>query len=531
MPLYFNAPITNMKKRTVYHPLRQLTIAGNPNAIKDPEMTYEVPLDNYLIQNNIIPEDYHAFVKSLNCKVITPFNSAYKQARKENDPAYNRFPLFVVYCQGIADVIKTVQFCNSQVGLKICLRAGGHSVAGYSVLNNRVLIDVSQIKGVFIDSAAMTATAGAGVTWSEYNYELDAYGFHSPGGSCSTVGITGYTLGGGYGYTSMRWGMACDNLVAITLIMADGKIVTASSSSNSDLFWACQGGTGGNFGVVVSLTYKIYQMQMVWPIQVNWPITDAAALLFTWQNQMTKNLSDTSLGILGFLASTEVPGTSNTGQPCTVNQPYFAIRGIYSGASATAGAAALQPLLSIGSPSFPAGPLWQKQISYEQVNEHLLDNVEGVIPDNYKETKRCAYVINALSEAQYQQIVDYYCKTPSVYNICSMEPYGGAINAVTANATAFVHRNAYFNIFTDAFWLEEKDRGPGFEWLYGFYNSAAMQGLWSQYYYQNYPNPDYTNWQNGYFGSNYAQLQQVKHQYDPDNFFNFEQSIELPPSK
>jgi FAD/FMN-containing dehydrogenase len=428
----------------------------------------------------------------------------------------------------VADVVKAILFCNSQVGLQCCLRAGGHSVAGYSVLNDRVVIDVSNIKGVFVDQDSMTATAGAGVTWSEYNYELDAYGFHNPGGSCSTVGITGYTLGGGYGYTSMRWGMACDNLVEITVVTAAGTIVTANSSANSDLFWACQGGTGGNFGVVVSLTYKVYAMQMVWPIQVNWPIGDAAALLYTWQNDMTKTLADTSLGMLGFLASAEVPGTTNSNQPCMVNQPYFAIRGIYSGDSATDGAAALQPLLNIGTPTYPAGPLWQTQVPYEQVNEHLLDNVEGVIPDNYKETKRSAYINNPLTQAQYQQIVSYFCLTPSVFNICSMEPYGGAINAVADNATAFVHRNAYFNIFTDAFWLKEADMQPGFDWLYGFYESESMQGLWSQNYYQNYPNSAYPNWQNGYFGTNYAQLQQVKLKWDPSNVFNFEQSIELP---
>ena len=515
-----------MKKRKTYHPLRRLANGENPNKIKTTDVERNPPLDDYLKAHHIDPDTFHQYKNSLNCEIVTPFSSKYHEARKENDPAYDKFPLFVVYCQGVADVVKTVRLCRGQ-GIPICLRAGGHSIAGYSVLNNRVVLDVSNIKGVFVDPVGMTATAGAGVNWSEYNYELDVYGLHSPGGSCSTVGITGYTLGGGYGYSSMQYGMACDNLVEITMVDCDGNIVTANETTNPQLLWAHKGGTGANFGVVVALTYKLNTMRLVWPIQVNWPIEYAAQLMYTWQNEMTQTLSDTQLGILGFLACKEVPGTVN-GQSCLINQPYFAIRGIYAGANAADGATALAPLINIGTPEYPAGDLWQIALPYEIINEHLLDNVEGVIPENYKETKRTAYVNTALTQAQYQQIVDYYSLTPSVYNITSLEPYGGAINTLAANACAFVHRNAWFNIFTDAFWLEEKDRGPAFEWLNNFYNSENMKGLWSQYYYQNYPNSSYVDWQNGYFGTNYAQLQQVKQQWDPDNFFNFEQSIELP---
>lgn len=517
-----------MPNKPLYHPLRRLAIAGNPNRVSKNIVVSHPPLDQYLLENAILPKLYHQFVKLLKGAVVTPFNSAYRKDRHEYDPAYSKFPLFIVYCEGVADVVNTIKFCRTQ-NLPVCLRAGGHSIAGFSVADKRVLIDVSNIKGVFVDPVGMTATAGAGVTWSEYNYELSVYGLHNPGGSCSTVGITGYTLGGGYGYTSMHWGMGCDNLIEITMVTADGEIVTANATTNPTLLWAHQGGTGGNFGVVVALKYKLYQLSLVWPIQVNWPITYAAQLMYTWQNQLTTTASDTQLGILGFLACRQVTQTID-GQTCQVNQPYFAIRGIYSGIDAANGATALAPLLNIApaEQEFPAGPLWKQQISYEQVNEHLLDNVEGVIPDNYKETKRTAYVINPLSQAQYQQIVDYYCQTPGVYNITSLEPYGGAINAVAPSATAFVHRNACFNIFTDAFWLKEDEMQAAFEWLWGFYDSPAMQSLWSAYYYQNYPNAGYTDWQNGYFGSNYAQLQQLKQQWDPENVFNFEQSIELP---
>jgi FAD/FMN-containing dehydrogenase len=132
-----------------------------------------------------------------------------------------------------------------------------------------------------------------------------------------------------------------------------------------------------------------------------------------------------------------------------------------------------------------------------------------------------------LTEEQYQKMVDYFKTSPNLYNIVSMEPYGGAINEIPENATAFVHRNAYFDIFTDSFWQDDKDKEEAVNWLSGFYNSEEMKDLWSNNYYQNYPNSDYSNWQNGYFGSNYSILQSVKRTWDPTNRFNYEQSIEL----
>ncbi len=513
-----------MKKTKAYHPLRRLMINGNPNRIKK-EKIVDSPLEEYLLNHQISPEAYKKFTTKVLGDVVTPFSCNYDDARKESDNAYNKYPLLITYCESTADVIETIKFCQDQK-VEICLRAGGHNTAGYSVLTARMLIDVSRIKGIYVDPVAKVSHVGAGVTWGEYNQELNAWGLHNPGGSCSSVGMTGYTLGGGYGYTSMRWGIACDNLIEITMVTASGEIVIANETQNSELLWAHRGGTGGNFGVVVGLKYKLYELKEVWPIEINWPIEDAAKVLVTWQNEMTKTLSDTKLGLLGFLAAREVDTTNTAGEHSKSTQPYFCIRGIYSGASAEEGQKALAPLLQIGSPSYPSGPLWTKTIDYADANEHLLDNVEGVIPDTIKETKRCAYVIDPLTEQQYQKMVDYYKTTPCVYNIVSMEPYGGATNAVAPSDTAFVHRNAHFDIFTDSFWMNDNEKETAFEWLRNFYESDNTKDLWSDYYYQNYPNATYKNWQRGYFGDNYARLQEVKRKWDPLNVFHFEQSIE-----
>lgn len=512
-------------KKTAYHPLRKLAAGGNPNRPQKAATPYTPPLTAYLEGHGIDLAAFQALTAKLNGEIVTPFDPHYSSGRMESDNAFNKFPLFIIYCTCSADVVESVKFCSEQK-LPLCMRAGGHNTAGYSTLDGRVLIDVSSIKGIFVDPDSMTSIVGAGVTWGEYNHELNAYGLHNPGGSCDSVGMAGYTMGGGYGYTSMRWGIACDSLVEVRMVTATGEIVTANAESHPELLWAHRGGTGGNFGVVVGMKYQLYSLKEVWPIQVNWPIEDAARVLKVWQDKMTRTLEDLDLGLLGFLAMQEVPGKTPEGNSCTVNQPYFCVRGIYSGASKHAGQAALQPLLELGTPSYPAGPLWQKQIAYADANEHLLDNVEGIIPDMIKETKRCAYIERALTEAEFQKMVDYFKTSPNPYNIVSMEPYGGAICEVAPNATAFVHRNAYFDIFTDSFWMQDSEQAEAFQWLRDYYESAPMKEIWSNHYYQNYANPEYKDWQNGYFGENYPRLRQIKRDWDPDNRFHFAQSID-----
>jgi hypothetical protein len=501
-------------------------IGGNPNRLKKDSNLYTPPLVEYLNQHNIEENAYLEFIEAVQGKVVSPFSSEYETSRKESDNAFDKYPLLVVYCENVADVVLSIKFCRAQK-IEICSRAGGHSTAGYSVLNGRLLIDVSLMKGIFVNPQEMTSIVGAGVQWGEYNYTLNAYGLHNPGGSCSSVGLTGYTLGGGYGYTSMHWGIACDNLLEVVMVTAKGEIITANKDHHPELLWAHQGGTGGNFGIVVSLKYQLYKLKDVWPIEVNWPIDDAAEVLKTWQDKMTKTLIDTKLGLLGFLATRQVSTISPSGETTLTNEPYFCIRGIYSGINSEDGKKALAPLLAIGNPSFPSGQLWKKTIPYAYANEHLLDNVEGVIPDTIKETKRCAYVRKSLSCAQFQQIVDYFKTSPNLYNIVSMEPYGGAINEKKPDQTAFVHRDAFFDIFVDSFWLEENEKKKAFQWLSNYFESTAMKDLWSDSYYQNYPNSEYKNWQNGYFGSNYQKLREVKTKWDQNNVFHFEQSIEL----
>ena len=292
-------------------------------------------------------EDFTDYSDKVIGSIVAPFDGdLYLKERKLADNAFKKFPLWITYSRDAADVVATVNFARDQK-LQVCGRAGGHSTAGYSMLNETVCIDVTSMNGIHVNKAEMIVEVGAGVRWGMLNHALDAYRLHTPGGSCSDVGCCGFTLGGGYGYTAMEFGMACDQLVEVTVVTADGEIVTANESENSDLFWAHRGGTGGNFGIVISLKYNIYKLKNVWPISIDWPIEDASAVITEWQNTTTKTLCDHKLGILGFLATCSVPITDKDGKRQSKLQQYFTIRGMYTGECIEDGKKALAPLLAV----------------------------------------------------------------------------------------------------------------------------------------------------------------------------------------
>src|SRR5262249_28566944 len=156
-------------------------------------------------------------------------------------------------CRNTADVVDAVRFAR-EAGLEICVRGGGHNVAGRAVIDDALMVDLSTMKGIHVDPGAKTVRAQGGVTWRELNRETGLHGLATTGGAISTTGIAGLTLGGGLGWGMAKWGLAADNLLGVELVTADGSVLDVTESSDPDLFWALRGG-GGNFGVAASLEY------------------------------------------------------------------------------------------------------------------------------------------------------------------------------------------------------------------------------------------------------------------------------------
>jgi FAD/FMN-containing dehydrogenase len=183
-------------------------------------------------------------------------DDGYDAARKIYNAMIDHRPEIIVRCAGASDVIRAVNFARDN-GLLVSVRGGGHNVSGNAVCDRGLMIDLSAMKSVRVDPESNTVRAEPGVTWGEFDRETQAFGLATTGGLVSTTGIAGLTLGGGLGWLMGNHGLACDNLISVDVVTADGRLLIASDSRNEDLFWGVRGG-GGNFGVVTSFEFRLH---------------------------------------------------------------------------------------------------------------------------------------------------------------------------------------------------------------------------------------------------------------------------------
>lgn len=213
------------------------------------------------------------FKASLRGELLCPDDHDYDRARKIWNGMVDRRPAMIVQCAGVADVINAVNFVRRK-NLLVAVRSGGHNVAGTAVCDGGIMIDLSRMKSVRVDPMNRTARADPGLTWGEFDRETQAFGLATTGGICSETGITGVTLGGGFGWLMRKHGLSCDNLVSVDVIIADGGFLTASAIENADLFWGVRGGSG-NYGVVTSLEYRLHPVGAVLAGMVLHPLQKA----------------------------------------------------------------------------------------------------------------------------------------------------------------------------------------------------------------------------------------------------------------
>ena len=461
---------------------------------------------------------------SLTGYVVLPGMPDYDNDRKLFNPRFNPYPIAIVFCESDLDVATVLQFAQTcQLGFEV--RSGGHCTAGFSS-GPGILLDVGHLDSCTVDSVALAATVGCGCSFKKLYDTLRPYGLHVPAGECEDVCIGGFVQGGGYGFTSVTFGMNCDNVIDMRVMLAGGKIVTASETVNSDLWWAMRGGTGGNFGVLLSVRYalrllgNVFGWAVIWPLAGARDMANAVAALMFFQSNYLGAKTDQQMNIQVSLCFQ--PGTAAGAPADAQTLPYMMIRGLYVG-DAVSGQAAIARLCALPG----AITQWTMTSTYESLNYELLNKPYSMPffpPDAVpREDKVSRYVARPLAAAEWRSLLEYFKDTPNPYSYAYLECYGGAINAYPPDKSAFVHRDVLFNAVLDVFWLEESQRVAAEQFIEGW---AQLVGPMSNgRIYQNYPRLGEPNYAGAYWGDAQASLYAVKCKYDPRMVSKFAQQV------
>ncbi len=203
------------------------------------------------------------FAGTLRGRVVQPGDANYDDSRRVYNAMIDRHPRLIVYCRDVADVMRGVNFARLQ-SLRLSVRSGGHNAGGLGVCDDGLVLDLSAMKGIRVDAAARTVRVEGGCTWGDVDHATHAFGMATPSGIIGTTGVGGLTLGGGLGHLTRKCGLTVDNLLEADVVLADGRLVTASAEKEPDLYWGLRGG-GGNFGVVTSFLFRLHPVDRWWP--------------------------------------------------------------------------------------------------------------------------------------------------------------------------------------------------------------------------------------------------------------------------
>jgi FAD/FMN-containing dehydrogenase len=429
-------------------------------------------------------------------------------------------PDAVVYAVDERDVQAAVRWA-ARTGTRIAARAGGHSYAGYSTTTSGVVLDISNLSRMQVNARERRASIGAGAQLVGIYNALAKHDLTIPGGSCPTVGISGLTLGGGLGFSGRRWGTTSDNVIAMRIVTADGRIRTIDRSRDEDLFWACRGGGGGNFGVVTAFLFRTHPAASAVTFRLEWDWADMAAVVAAWQRWAPDATND-----VFSLCSLE---TADSGTPRII------VSGQYFG-SADAVPALVSPLTGAArTTSFAvdtkryieAVEYWAQCTRYtaEECRRARV-NPDGKIKRPSFSAKS-DYVRRDLPPVAIDMVRRWVEARQTQRDIGSgnviFDAYGGAINEVSPTATAFAHRDMRYSIQYDAEWDTPAGQAPTLAWLRAVH--GAMRPFVTGDAYVNYIDSELRGWQRAYYGQNLPRLRDVKGRYDPDRVFRFAQAI------
>jgi FAD/FMN-containing dehydrogenase len=470
--------------------------------------------------------DWSALGQDLDGRLVRPGEREYATARLLFDPRFDGIrPAGVAYCQSPADVATCLAFARRYI-VPMTARSGGHSYAGWSSTTG-LIIDVTRMSSVSLDSGL--ARVGAGTFLIDLYGALAGQSVCVPGGSCPNVGVAGLTLGGGVGVVSRAYGLTCDNLESVQIVTADGQVRDCDASQNADLYWACRGGGGGNFGVATSFTFRTHPASGIVLFFLGWPWSLADRVIAGWQSwaphapdELWSNLH-LSASPGGGTPAIQVGGTylgSVSGLQAELDRLYAAVGSDSTSPYVSASSYLNAMLVEAGCAQYDVA---ECHLPWQAAGGELGREPELAKSDFFTTPLSGSAIGTLLSGVEALQSVP---GAPGGSGGVAFDACGGAINRVAPGDTAFVHRDALFLAqYTTTWNTGAPAAGVGRQaaWQRQFY--ASMRRYASGQCYQNYIDPSLANWRQAYYGANYPRLTQVKAAYDPDHLFRFPQAI------
>lgn len=448
-------------------------------------------------ERHVAPPEIRKLREGLRGDVLVRGDSQYDQARRVWNAMADRRPAVIARCSGVADIVRALEFARAH-DLLVAVRGGGHSVPGFSTCDGGIVIDLSPMTGVIVDPQKQTARAQGGVTWGLLDRETQQFSLATTGGVVSTTGIAGLTLGGGRGWLMRKFGLACDNLLSVDLVAADGEFLRASLEENGDLFWGLRGG-GGNFGIATAFEYRLHQ---VGPVVLGGTV----ACEGSFKVPFLKEFRD-------FAATAPDELSMQAAMVQSDGQNVCGVTSCYAG-PIEEGEKILEPLRQIETPhadSIQPFPYLTLQSGAD----------ETFPPGQFHYTTSMA--LDDLTDEAIEILADHWDAAPSPRPWLVLEHMGGAIATPPKGGTAYAQRDALFEASVWATWTDQAQTDQFVEWSRALPASLARVARGDAYV--NYLDAGGEDAVEASYRGGYARLQSLKDRYDPDNLFRLNQNI------
>jgi FAD/FMN-containing dehydrogenase len=432
----------------------------------------------------------------LACPVLADNDPDYEAARHIWNGMIDRKPSLIVRPSSITDVMHAIRFVREH-RLPLTIRGAGHSVAGKSVADGAVMIDLSRMRDIQVDAGRRSVVVQGGATWGDLDHEAETYGLATTGGVISSTGVCGLTLGGGLGWLMGKHGLSCDNVLSADLVSAEGQHVQVSATQNEDLFWAIRGG-GGNFGIITALEFRLHSLESVEGGVLLYPRAAAFDLLRQYRD-ITRNAPDELTAYAALL----------TGH----GAPLAAVAMCHCGDRAQAAGAAKQFHLA----DAPVADMMGEK-KYTEIQTML----DFTAPAGAHYYFKCPF-LRELTDDAILALIDGAASAPTEQTQVIIEHMHGVASRVAPTDTAFGLRRVHYSVNIVASWTDPAMTEQCIAWARGL--SARMESFGGSDSYVNYLGDDGAEAVKASYGVNYERLAQLKEKFDPSNLFCSNQNI------